>query len=289
MEERNKYHSTTNDIELAVLYTQTNKLDQAIGIYKALTERYPDNGKAWRLLRDVEEKLHKLNPNQIIKSISFKKEHQKAGITILQNLGTLLNEKSPEGGVSFSITQENLRIVMVIEHPEGKKEIVEDYLNRYGLVVTGKISPEEFSSDPLMVLDLKRQLIQVESDLKWSNEKQKLLTNTINEQDRYIESLSNQLEYFQNQLTNTLSNNHIEIEGLLALLNRGDNQAESLMQPLINSINNKDSQETKRALDNIKSNDNPLFKRLNDLILNTVASTGANVPAWINYLSKIIP
>lgn len=227
--------------------------------------------------------------NGLTKTIYFKKEHQKAGLAILQNFGNLLTDKYPEENVAFSLKQKGLKVTMVIEHPDGEKETVEDYLNRYGLVVTGKIAPEEFSNEPLVVLDLKRQLIQVESDLKWSNEKQNILTNTINGQDRQIENLSSQLVYFQDQLSNALSNKHVEISYLLDLLNRGDNQTESLIQPLINSINNENIQETQSALEHIKNEDSSLFQKLNDFVLNTMASTGANAPAWIDYLSKLFP
>tara|TARA_R110002167_G_scaffold332470_2_gene539351 strand:- start:196 stop:1473 length:1278 start_codon:yes stop_codon:yes gene_type:complete len=290
---REKFNSSVNDFDLAEIYIQTGKINLAIDVYKDVIKRTPSKGEAWRLLRYAEQLLvqqqNSIADNQIIKSISFKREHQKSGITILQNFGDLLNDKYPEGGVAFTIKQEGLKIIMVIDHPEGEKETVEDYLNRYGLVVTGKISPEEFSADPIMVLDLKRQLIQLESDLKWSNEKQLLLTNTINGQDRHIESLSNQLEYFQSQLTEVLSNKHIEMRSLLELLNRADNQAESLIQPLISSINNENIQDTQNALECIKNSDNSLFQKLNDLVLNTMASAGANAPAWIDYLSKVLP
>ncbi len=228
-----------------------------------------------------------LNPeNSLTKSIFFKRQYQKSGLSILQNFGNLLNEKYPNDDVAFSLKQEGLKITMVIEHPKGEKEVVEDYLNSYGLVVTGKITPEEFSNEPIVVLDLKRQLIQLESDLKWSNEKQQLLTNTISGQDKQIDTLSTQLEYFQNQLSNVLSNQHIEIKSLVNLLKNGNSQSKLLIQPLIDSINKEDIQETQKALTNIKDNDNSLFQKLNDLTLNMVASSGANAPAWIDYLAR---
>lgn len=289
---RQEYKSSFNDFDLADIYLNTGRIEAAIHIYKEVISRNESNGQAWKKLRAAENLLRKTDQpdeNQIIKSISFKSEHQKAGITILQNFGSLLNEKYPDGGVAFTIKQEGLKVIMVIEHPEGEKETVEDYLNRYGLVVTGRIPPEDFSSDPLMVLDLKRQLIQVESDLKWADEKQLALTSTINKQDNEIERLSNHIKYFQNQLTDVLSNKHIEIKNLLELINRGDIQTESLIQPLIKSINSENIQGTQNALEHIKDNDSSLFQKLNDLVLNTIASSGANAPAWIEYLSKILP
>lgn len=195
--------STKINFGLAEVYKNTGEYDQAISLYKSVTDKYSNNALAWQLLRETEslKRKHRKKNENITKSIYFKSEHQKAGITILQNFGNLLNEKYPQGGVAFTIKQEGFKVIMVIEHPAGEKETVEDYLNRYGLVVTGKIPPEDFSTDPILVLDLKRQLIQVESDLKWNNEKQMMLTNTINGQDKQIENLSNQLEYFQSQLS----------------------------------------------------------------------------------------
>ena len=48
---------------------------------------------------------------------------------------------------------------MIIETPDGKKrEEVEETLQQYGLVVTGKMKPEAFLQDPFAVQELKSQL-----------------------------------------------------------------------------------------------------------------------------------
>lgn len=300
LQARKQFHSSIDDFNLAEIYLKTKRVNQAINVYKDVIKRLPSKGEAWRLLKRAEELLRQQDDpqeeNQIIKSISFKSEHQKAGITILQNFGSLLNNKYPEGGVAFTIKQEGLKVVMVIDHPEGEKEVVEDYLNRYGLVVTGKISPKEFSSDPLMVMDLKRQLIHLKSELEWGYEKQSMLANTIQGQDRQIETLTNQLDVFQNQLSSILTsqdikitNQHIEITRLIDLIESGNNKSKLLIQPLIDSINNNNEKEIQNALTSIKNNDSSLFQKLNDMTLSMIASSGANAPAWISYLSKCFP
>ncbi|WP_448555889.1 hypothetical protein [Thalassotalea montiporae] len=221
------------------------------------------------------------------KEITFEREHQKAGIAILQNFGSLLNDKYPEGGVSFSLKQSGLKISMVIEHPEGEKEVIEDYLNRYGLVVTGQIKPEEFSNEPLQILDLKRQLIQLESDLKWANEKQQMLTTTIQAQDRQIESLENHLKYFQSTLTDALHSSTIEVPDLITILQQNGKQTEKLLKPLIRAIQSKNKVQAKIELEKIDKTDKSLKEKINDFVLTTLASGGGNTPAWIDFINRL--
>ncbi|WDE10311.1 hypothetical protein [Thalassomonas haliotis] len=244
---------------------------------------------------EVISALSNKSTKNIEKSITFKKEHYKAGITILQNFGSLLTEKYPSGGISFSIKQEGLKVIMTISSPNGEKKVIEDYLNSYGLVITGKIKPEEFTPDPLIIMDLKRQLIQVKSELEWSNEKSLMLSNTINGQDRQIDNLTNQLEYFQNQLTTVLSsqntsqnNQHIEIKELIVLLKNETKSSDKLIEQFMSSIQKEDIESTKQTLQKLEKTDSSFREKIDNFILTIVASTGANTPAWVDYLNRII-
>ncbi len=101
----------------------------------------------------------KLNTNTIIRTIEFPSEYHQAGISILNYFGTILRRKYPETDVSIQIKQEGLKVSMIITPSEkGEREIIEKTLNDFGLVVTGKMAPEEFSGDQSLVTEMKYEL-----------------------------------------------------------------------------------------------------------------------------------
>jgi hypothetical protein len=73
--------------------------------------------------------------NNIIRSIEFPPEYHQAGLTILNYFGTLINQRYPEIPVTVRIEQEGLKVRLTIQTPGGHREIVEQTLQAYGLVV----------------------------------------------------------------------------------------------------------------------------------------------------------
>lgn len=238
------YGTNTYWFRLADIYEGKGLYDKAIPIYEKLIERNRANADAWNRLREAERsKATTAKPDSITKSINFEPEHHSAGLAILQNFGSILRNKYPEGDVAFSIEQSGLKVTMTIEHPEGQREIVEDYLNRYGLVVSGMISPEQYTQNPLEIMDLKRQLINYESELKWAHEKQLMLQGIVSKQDL-------DLAYFKSKLetvlldNRTLSLQHADFtKELLGKLNTQDDNLTQLVKQLIKSAEQHNQQE----------------------------------------------
>lgn len=275
---------------LGNLYEGKGLYDKAIAIYEKLIERNRANADAWNRLREVERsKATATKPNSITKSINFEPEYHSAGLAILQNFGAILRNKYPEGDVAFSIEQSGLKVTMIIEHPEGDREIVEDYLNRYGLVVSGLISPEQYTQDPLEIMDLKRQLIHYESELKWAHEKQRMLEGIVTKQD-------SDLIFFKNQLGSVLLDNRaLSLQNadfskeLLGKLNTQDDNLTLLVKQLIESAEQHNQQEIHAVSTKIAKENPNILKKIKEFTFITLASAGANTPAWIDYLSKTIP
>ena len=94
----------------------------------------------------------------ITRSIEFPPAYHLAGIGILNYFGNIVHQKYPEEHVTVKIEQEGLTVRMIIETPEGIREQVEQTLTAYGLVVTGQMSPEKFTSDPHEVIELRNEL-----------------------------------------------------------------------------------------------------------------------------------
>jgi len=91
--------------------------------------------------------------------IEFPPEYKQAGVSILSYFSEIIRQKYPESEATVQIKQDGLKVTMTIDPADGEREIVEKTLNDYGLVITGKMTPEEFFPDnPIQVLKLQNEL-----------------------------------------------------------------------------------------------------------------------------------
>jgi len=98
------------------------------------------------------EELYKWQPinnfeKMIRCSIEFPAEYKQAGISILNYFSEILHKKYPEATATVDIKQDGLKVTMIVDPVDGKREIIEKMLHEYGLVVTGKMTPEAFTDD----------------------------------------------------------------------------------------------------------------------------------------------
>lgn len=131
----------------------------------------------------------------ISRSIEFSPEHREAGTSILTYFSHVLKSKYPDISVKVTIEQDNLTLRMIIDTPTGQKEIIEKTLEEYGMVITGKMEPEIFLSDPFEIMALKNKLEIADLELR---QMRKLMDfSQCNSQQR-IESLEIQVSRFYN-------------------------------------------------------------------------------------------
>lgn len=134
---------------------------------------------------DVRDKLEKNNirTNRIIlkRTIEFPPQYHQAGLNILSYFQTILRNKDPNMNVKVKIVQQELRVTMIIESPNGEIiEKVEKTLEDYGLVVRDKMEANEFfENDRLSAIELSAQLGMIKTQL----ETQKLI---LEEKNRLI-------------------------------------------------------------------------------------------------------
>jgi hypothetical protein len=99
------------------------------------------------------------NSNDVIdRCIEFPPEYHQAGLGILNFFGTYLREQYPQEEAKIKIIQEGLLVRMVIETTDGKSEVIEKALHEYQLIVTGEASPEKFTQNDKLILELKNEL-----------------------------------------------------------------------------------------------------------------------------------
>lgn len=123
------------------------------------------------------EELYKSTPldnfERLIKrSIEFPEEYKQAGVGILNYFSEILRKKYPDSKAKIQIKQDGLKVTMIIDPADGEREIIEKALNDFGLVITGKMTPEEFTNDKLLILELKSQITLAKAQIE--NQKQML-------------------------------------------------------------------------------------------------------------------
>jgi transcriptional regulator with XRE-family HTH domain len=159
------------------------------------------------ILEEFEEERENNDVLKIERSIEFPPEYWQAGTSILSYFSRVLNVKYPSQKIKVRIEQEGLNLRMEIETPTGEREKIEKTLEEYGLVITGKIQPENFISDPFEVMALKNKLEM--ADLELRQTKQLLAFTRDNNQQR-IESLEVQVNKLHSIIEKGLqSGNHV--------------------------------------------------------------------------------
>lgn len=127
---------------------------------------------------------------KVERSIEFPPEYWEAGTSILSYFNRVLNIKYPNKKIKVRIEQEGLLLRMIIDTPNGEKEEIEKTLEEYGMVVTGKMQPESFLSDPFEAMALKNKLEIADLELRQTK---KLLEFTRDNGQQRIESLEVQV------------------------------------------------------------------------------------------------
>ena len=198
--------------------------------------------------------------------------------------------------MAFSIQQIGTKIVMTIDHPEGDSEIIEEYLTNYGLAVFEKIAPEQYSRDPIEIMDLKRQIIQYKSELEWENEKKLMIEGIVARQDSIILKQEQDLAYFKEKFGEVLqTNNQLTLQNkdyfsaLMSNLKTQDSNVELLIRNLITSAENKDIEKISDITSKIQNENPRLLSKIKEFVFVTTTSASGNAPAWIDFLSKVLP
>ncbi len=136
----------------------------------------------------------------ILRQIEFPPEYREAGTSILTYFHHILKTKYPDLDVKVKIEQDGLILRMIIDTPDGDRELVEKTLEQYGMVVMGKMPIEEFLSDPYEIMALKNKLEIANTELRLTRD---LLTFKQNEYKNQIDEHKNQIKDLQTQI-NTL-------------------------------------------------------------------------------------
>jgi hypothetical protein len=107
-----------------------------------------------------------------------------------------------------TIEQYGTRVTLVVSTKRGEKERIERELDKYGLVVTGRLAPEEFIDDPTEVLALRQKLELVSLELRHT---QQLLGTERTMYGDHLQSLDYQVKF----LTRLLDSEQYQVTKLV--------------------------------------------------------------------------
>ena len=132
----------------------------------------------------------------IEKCITFPPEYHLSGVSILSFFGEIIRRKYPDHNATVRIEQEDLMVRMIIEPLNGKVEVIERALDEYGLVVTGRIKPEQYTDDPFLLMELKNELRIATARIESQRDLIQYQNNQLINQDHNIKKLMNILDNF---------------------------------------------------------------------------------------------
>lgn len=217
----------------------------------------------------------------ILREIEFPPEYHQAGVGIMNYFATVLRQKYSHIPATVQIVQEELTVRMAIETDKGHREIIEQTLEDYGLVVASKQQPSEFLTDPVAVMGLQHKLDIAEMEVRHAHN-QLLLANQMNqEKQAQIDRLETRMDQFQLLISEHLRHSD-------RLINVLEQQAFTPLRMLLDrGLTKADEAEVKRLLKEAEQQNPGMLQRLAEAITSgaiggTIGSTNAALLApWL--------
>ena len=223
-----------------------------------------------RIIRQLElyPKRVKTSQARVIRSLRFPPEFRQSGIAILSYFSEILESKYPEMEVSVQIHQNGNKVTLEIETPEGKREVVEEELKQYGLVVLNERSVESFLPNQYDALRLQQRLDMVNAELRGL---ERLRESERQSYQSQIGSLEDQMGFLRELLITDKDASKTVLEQVLGLLKESGSREEQAVKAVIEKIeagdDSLDVDVVERCFAEVKRDDQNLFEKLQGMIL----------------------
>jgi hypothetical protein len=278
-------------------FTYRFEIESAIALF--ITKRVNDI----LVSRYLESERYKYG--NISHSIEFSPEHYQAGLGILNYFGTVIRHRYPEIPVTVRIEQEDLTVRMIIQTSEGHRETVEHTLQAYGLVIAGKMLPEEFLSDPYHVLELKHKLELTQTELRLTHNLLQIAERQNQDQQHRLLSIESEMANLRQligdslQTTRSAQQHAQKLTGLLQpLLTNLTAQHDAAVQQALDTlkgviergITTQDEQTVKEALVTLQEKEPGVFRQMLDLLGKgaITGTAGRLLYDWLMHLNVIL-
>jgi hypothetical protein len=230
--------------------------------------------------------------DQILRSIEFAPEHRQAGIGILNYFSKYLTERYPDISVRVVIEQEAGKVRMIVESDNGPIDTVEQTLEEYALIVTGRAAPEDFLSNQYQVMELKQKLEMAAMEIRWQN---KFITSLEHDKISQRDFFMNQIEQLNRSLSAGMANSSRLIQALEEVIRRPaiDPSIQSAIERIVTNLREQqipDETQTREELNIIARKDPHILRDLYELCANTATGAAGNLLAsWISPLLYLLP
>lgn len=229
--------------------------------------------------------------NIITREISFAPEYQQAGIGILSYFSKILQTNYPDIDVGVSIQQHGDSVIMIISHPDGKREQITRTLQEYGLVVSGKLAPEELLADPIQIMALKQKLEMTHLEVKQVRE---ILQMERAHKDGRIESLETDVKRLFGILERKLDSEAGLQDQLIKLATADGQRSTDLVNAaasLAMAIQTRDGTQIELIRDDLSVTKPDVLTRLTNFIYSSAFSgvVGNAAFSWLTALWPTLP
>ena len=143
--------------------------------------------------------------NQIHRVLEFPKEHYQAGVGILSYFGEIIKKKYPDIDAKVRIEQDGNIVRMIVNTPDGVKDIIEKTLDDYALVITNQASPESLLDDKLAIHALTNKLSLAELEVKQTRD---LIQISEKYADDKIRSLEDDVKFLRQHVGQQIHHMH---------------------------------------------------------------------------------
>ncbi len=238
-------------------------------------------------------KLSVPNDEKVVRKITFSPGFTQAGIGLLSYFSEIISKKYPEMEVSVSIQQNGNTVTMSITHPDGKREEITHTLNNYGLVLTGKLNPEDLLEDKIQVLALRHKLEITKMEV--SQVKEILKLERDNSKKR-IETLETEVDSLKSIVGVSMQANQSTQEKLVDLFRlnietNSENISLKRIGELSAAITERNEPKAELILDDMSTNEPMTFQKLNKLITEGAISgvIGNSAFSWLVAIINSLP
>jgi len=217
----------------------------------------------------------------ITKSIEFDEDAYQAGVSILGYFSTVVKQKYPNTKVRVKIEQEGNTVRLIVETPEGNRELIEKTLEDYGLVVVGEMHPAELLPDKIHEMQLRHKLDLAVMEVSHTKE---LLAFAQESHQKEISLLKEQIraafkreDNAKEVLLKIIDNRSIQGEVKDAIL-----KLSSLIEQ---NVQEKDKEVVLELISIIKSKNGPAFEDIKAYLISSFSSASGNLlSSWLSIL-----
>ncbi len=243
----------------------------------------------WEIIKSEllqrEGKKSRSHVSTIDKYIEFPPELYLSGITILEYFESVVRKKYSGVDIRVRIEQQGLIIKMLIEMPDGIKEEIEKTLQEYGMLIKGKISPDDFFDNKADVIELKQQLRIAKLQLDTQKEILSLKNDEIIKSNRRIDYLEERYIKLQDMFEKSLTSSYQIEKRWQQLIDKMRAENNNIIEQALNTVRNafekgisiSDETEIKEALAIIKKENIGIFKHVVDIIKGSISGASGNL------------